>query len=340
MKSFAINLLFIGLLIVQLHAQNTVINGEFDNSAKFGKVRLYDYFQSHDFGSVNIENEKFTITPEIKTPGIYKLVFSQDVYLALILHPGDTITIKADLAGQSNLQITGSEQTTMVYDTYSVLNAINSDISKTDAQKKLAKDEYIAQLLENNFGSLAVLFFIDALNIERFSDVYEKSYIALKKKYPTDFLIDNLQIKLYQNKKFEQGSKAPEITMPDKDGKPVKLSAFKGKYVLIDFWASWCGPCRRENPNMVKVYNRFKDKGFHIFGVSLDRSKEAWLQAVEKDSLSWTQVSHVQYWNCPSFKIYGASGIPFTVLIDKEGNIIEKGLRGEALELKLSELLD
>ncbi|MEM6630092.1 MAG: TlpA disulfide reductase family protein [Bacteroidota bacterium] len=135
------------------------------------------------------------------------------------------------------------------------------------------------------------------------------------------------------------GSTAPEIALPSPQGDTLRLSSLKGKYVLIDFWASWCGPCRRENPNVVRVYNAYKDRGFEILGVSLDRSRAPWLQAIEKDGLKWLHVSALDYFNGPAAKTYGVGAIPYTVLIDPEGKIIAKNLRGRALENKLAKIL-
>lgn len=135
------------------------------------------------------------------------------------------------------------------------------------------------------------------------------------------------------------GKPAPEITLPDTEGRNISLSSYKGKYVLVDFWASWCGPCRHENPNVVEAYNKYRNKNFTILGVSLDMKKEAWKKAIVDDNLNWTHISDLQQWNSRVVPLYNINGIPFNVLVDPNGIVVAENLRGNDLQQKLAEIL-
>ncbi|MRG48564.1 redoxin domain-containing protein [Chitinophaga sp. SYP-B3965] len=141
-------------------------------------------------------------------------------------------------------------------------------------------------------------------------------------------------------RKVGVGEKAPDFTLADTNGKPVKFSShLGGKYVLLDFWAGWCGPCRRENPNLVRTYEKYKDKGFDIFAVSLDNKKEQWIKAIADDKLTWTHVSDIKFWDSAPAKLYGVRAIPSNVLIGPDGKIVARNLRGKQLEETLATLL-
>ena len=163
---------------------------------------------------------------------------------------------------------------------------------------------------------------------------------ALLRDHPTLAIDSALRQRIALMASLSVGQVPPDLELDSPEGKPIKLSSLRGKVVLVDFWASWCGPCRRENPNVVKAYAKFKDKGFEIYGVSLDRDRPSWLGAIAADQLHWTQVSDLKFWQSQAARAWGVSAIPFAVLLDPEGRIIAKNLRGPALEAKLSELFN
>ncbi|MEL7162585.1 MAG: TlpA disulfide reductase family protein, partial [Bacteroidota bacterium] len=155
-------------------------------------------------------------------------------------------------------------------------------------------------------------------------------------KYPAT--IKSIQSQAKSLETFAIGVEAPDFSGESPEGESISLSSLRGKVVLIDFWASWCGPCRKENPNVVKLYDKYKDAGFEILGVSLDRTKDRWVKAIAADKLEWLHISDLKGWQSQYARQYGVSSIPQTVLLDKDGNILARNLRGEALQQKLAEI--
>jgi len=198
---------------------------------------------------------------------------------------------------------------------------------KLDYIKGISKSPVAPYLLFRNLISIQ-----DPSKVEKLLNGFDPSLADYK-------YVKMVKESLSLMKRTAVGQVAPDFTQNDPEDKPVKLSDFRGQYVLIDFWASWCSPCRQENPNVVSAFNKYKDKNFTILGVSLDRDKAAWIKAIKEDKLTWTHVSDVKYWDNEVAKMYGIGSIPANLLLDKDGKIIGKNLRGEKLEEALAKFV-
>ncbi len=219
----------------------------------------------------------------------------------------------------------------------------NKKMQEIQGNFQQAEVEHVAKiksLLPQMGTSLVAIFTANnMLNPER--DFAEMEAVAqrFENEQPNSKIAQSYIGFVKRMKGISVGDVAPDFTLNNPEGQDVTLSSLRGKYVLIDFWASWCGPCRMENPNVVALYNKYKDKGFAIYGVSLDKDKAAWLAAIKKDNLTWIHGSDLKFWNSAVAQTYGVNAIPATFLLDKEGKVIAKNLRGASLEAKISELL-
>jgi peroxiredoxin len=196
----------------------------------------------------------------------------------------------------------------------------------------------LAKFATSNSSSIASLIALQQLNVDQNFEVYEKVITDLKPSMEGHFFYDNFASVVASKKKLAVGAIAPDLKFPNPTGELIAVSDYRGKYVLLDFWASWCKPCRMENPNVVRMYEKYSSKGFEIVGISLDQKEQAWVSAINQDKLTWPQMSDLKGWSAEPAQVYGVRAIPATFLLDPEGKIIAKDLRGHALEEKLQEL--
>jgi peroxiredoxin len=328
-----------------------------------------------DSAILNGNAGKVELEGEGKGEGLYELEFNNG-HVVLFTNDEPDISVDIDFAKRDNYYtvngsgaskqmkdfiLTYTDKSVRVTEAFTKMDSLKqfnaSDsmvLAATDIKNRQVKDlnDYLRNFL-NETNNPAVAIFVLGMASRSFSQQeFETILKQMVTRFPQHRPLTELkmnydarqsQLAEMEKKKLEAnswvGKMAPELELPDVNGKPVKLSSFKGKYVLVDFWASWCGPCRMENPNVVQAYNRFKNKNFTILGVSIDRDKEDWLKAIKDDNLTWTHVSDLQYWSSKAVELYRFNGIPFNVLIDPQGKVIAESLRGEDLDRKLQQIL-
>jgi peroxiredoxin len=323
--------------------------------------------------STEVKDGKFSFSGSVEEPTMANLLLKvQDPSAPELTGPvkKDILTVflekgKLNVATQDSISkatVTGSKAN----DDFKHLNELLKDVDNQMMDLKLqyrqlymAKDEegmkklepkfdeveakqktILGDYLKNNSSSPIALFVLNQyagyeINPTEITPIFNKLSKSLRNT-PSG---KELATRLESARKTAVGQPAMEFSQPDADGKQVSLASYRGKYVLVDFWASWCGPCRAENPNVVKAYSRFKDKGFDILGVSLDDKKDKWQAAVQADNLPWTHVSDLKGWKNEVAEQYGIQAIPQNLLLDPKGVIIAKNLRGDALEKKLEEVI-
>lgn len=350
---------------------NGNLRGDIENGTQIFLRTVGENNQPVDVDTAKVENGKFLFTGSAETPELnYIFIDKLPGYTAVILESGE-IELDAQKDSLGLAEIKGTPQNEIFADYMEKSKELTEQarsIQQDMQQASLKKDSVTANSLrdemmelqeeyksfelkyiENHPDALISALLIDralgsgAVTVEEAKAMYEKLSPEIKKTK----IATTMQERFEERKQAEAnvknttiGAKAPDFKAPTPEGKDLALNDALGKITLVDFWAAWCKPCRAENPNVVKVYEKYHDKGLNILGVSLDRTKEAWTKAIEDDGLTWQHVSNVAYFNDPIAKLYNVDAIPAAFLLDENGVIIAKNLRGPALEEKISELLD
>lgn len=283
---------------------------------------------------------RFTIERNSTEPQFFALVLTvpKSPMVHAILLPKERVTVEISYLPEYNFMKLTSVKGSDNMEVYRGYTDIISEVLADQSKQNVMADN-MEQLLSSHPDVLMSAFLVTYF--ESAFDEYAGLYRLLRDKligtYPNNDFVRHLDDKL--RGAIVAGMDAPEIAMADREGQIRRLSDLRGKVVLIDFWASWCRPCRAENPNVVRLYHQYKDKGFEIFSVSLDNSRDKWLQAIEADGLVWdNHVSDLRGWSSSGGKTYGISSIPATVLVDRDGKILARNLRGAQLEQVLHEI--
>ncbi|MFT6882932.1 MAG: peroxiredoxin [Marinoscillum sp.] len=327
------------------------------NQFEFDGIKTLDTIEVEASGAF-----EFYIAPD--TPSFYRLNFYNRQQMNLILDgtERDVVIMLEGNNPSGEVSVTGSKHTTYLQQIEGMMRDQQSDVQDLNKQALEARNsqddqtmnrlraEYFSLMVSSQNDikdfiwtvtpSLAAFYGLESLPIEEHFSFHDSVAQRFIQELPGHPFTEELNKRVSTLKKLAIGSMAPEITLPTPDGEMISLSSLRGKYVMIDFWAAWCKPCRAENPNVVRLYEKYGGDQFEILGVSLDRTKEAWVGAIEKDGLKWLHVSDLQYFNSKVAADYQITAIPATYLIAPDGTIAEKGLRGQSLAAKLSELFD
>jgi peroxiredoxin len=326
-----------------------------------GSLVLVDSTTSDDKGH-------FELSASAREASIYKLNFSDGRSILLSIDKG-TVKLASDWKTVQEYKISGSAAAESFRGFMSTFRGYVNDINMYNtvkdsmaargndsmlqmatAEQKAKIDEltrFIESYADTTKSASNALFAVQWLDPAAEGDYLAAFMGGIERRFPGSKRVKDY-VKKYDEMMEQQqsrpagpaiGTAAPDITLTSTDGKQVSVSSYKGKYLLIDFWASWCGPCRRENPNVVAAYEQFKSKNFDILGISLDEDRTRWMEAIEKDKLTWTHISDLKGWESTASRTYGVESIPTNFLVDPEGKIIARDLRGEDLHSKLAEVL-
>ena len=351
------------LAVIGCSNKDTIsISGEIKNPGNVKVVAFYEGDRKLDSVFLSDQN-KFQFERAATQSRLLSVQIGKNKY-PIILTPGEKVKFQADLQNPENYQVEGSELSSALKEFAPIKarkefleDSLQSDFTKRIANKSeqeidILRSEYLGAYKKSmNFYTQEAISFADKHNnLAGFyavstldPELAESELIAYTDK-TKDIFKDNAMVTQFREeieklRKLAVGQPAPEFEAYTPTNKTVKLSDYRGKYVLVDFWASWCMPCRKENPNLVRMYNTYKDKGFEILGVSLDNNPGSWMRAIEEDKLTWTNISDLKAWSSDLVIDYRIKGIPYSVILDPQGNIIAKNLRSKELEDLLKSVL-
>ncbi len=311
-----------------------------------------------------IPGEPFELNTRIGGAGFHQLTITKDDYVVIITQPGESIHLEVDMADPENPTVKGSPATELFYEflpqflayegekdslekvfteAFEAGEAISEEQQEAMVEQYYEKEarqkQIIADLLEAHPDKLTGLMFAELIDGEDHFGVMHSYAVSIYKEYPDNDFAEDYYNRMMAQAETAVGERAPNLQLPGKSGQPLALHDIQGEVIMLNFWASWCSHCRRENQLNVDLYNKYKDDGLEIFSVSLDRDRDAWLDAIEKDSLNWPgHVSDLKGWDSKAKDIYNVRSVPYIILINEEGRIIDKGLRAEKLEEKMEEL--
>ncbi|HEU4788655.1 MAG TPA: TlpA disulfide reductase family protein [Flavobacterium sp.] len=317
--------LCLGVIGAQAQESNLQLKGTVtDTVAQYVYLQKFHNKMFKTIDSVKVKDGNFSFKTKVKTPELYGLSVNTANSPLYIFLENNTITVKLSPKKYYSASVVEGSESQNLFDVYRKTKDIEISKFITEHPKSIVSAYVLYRNWSYRLKPEEITANIALLDKSQQSSVYVKELKELVT------VLNGVAI----------GKKAPDFTANNPEGKPVRLSENLKGYTLIDFWASWCGPCRKENPNVVAAYKEFHDKGFNIIGVSLDKKKENWIKGIKEDNLDWQHVSDLKFWNSEIAKLYGVRAIPGNYLIDSKGIIVAKNLEGEELKTTLKALLD